>query len=114
MAPVFRAGRYIVEAVDVEAPPLSLYEEAGIEAAPESYVRATWSMPSALAKLSTQPTNAEGSLTSTKGQTSSTRPPLVGRDAPGGSTADSVLRWHQSLRQPNYAQVARGGWSDTA
>jgi hypothetical protein len=31
------AGRYIVEAVDEEAPALSLDEEAGIEAALESY-----------------------------------------------------------------------------
>jgi hypothetical protein len=31
------AGRYIVEAVDIEAPPLSADEEAGIEAALESY-----------------------------------------------------------------------------
>ena len=31
------AGRYVVEAVDLEAPPLSIEEEAGIEAALESY-----------------------------------------------------------------------------
>ena len=31
------AGRYVVEAVDDEAPPLSADEEAGIEAALDSY-----------------------------------------------------------------------------
>lgn len=31
------AGRYVVEPVDTEAPPLSLEEDAGIEAALESY-----------------------------------------------------------------------------
>ena len=31
------AGRYVVESVDLEAPPLSLDEDAGIEAALESY-----------------------------------------------------------------------------
>jgi hypothetical protein len=31
------AGRYVVESVDTEAPPLSLEEDAGIEAALESY-----------------------------------------------------------------------------
>lgn len=31
------AGRYVIEAVDNEAPPLSPGEEAGIEAALESY-----------------------------------------------------------------------------
>ena len=31
------AGRYVVQAVDEEAPPLSPSEEAGIEAALESY-----------------------------------------------------------------------------
>jgi hypothetical protein len=33
------AGRYVLEAVDEEAPPLSDEEEAGIEAALESYRR---------------------------------------------------------------------------
>jgi len=31
------AGRYVVESVDLEAPPLSSEEEAGIEVALESY-----------------------------------------------------------------------------
>ena len=31
------AGRYVVESVDLEAPPLSLEEDAGVEAALESY-----------------------------------------------------------------------------
>ena len=31
------AGRYVVESVDLEAPPLSVEEDAGIEAALESY-----------------------------------------------------------------------------
>jgi hypothetical protein len=39
------AGRYVVEAIDDEAPLLSPEEEAGIDAALESYARAASSIP---------------------------------------------------------------------
>ena len=56
------AGRYVVEAVEDEAPALSPEEEAGIEAALESYVKAASSTPSAPARSSTQPSGVEGHL----------------------------------------------------
>ena len=56
------AGRYVVEAIDDDAPALTPDEEAGIEAALESYRQGHASMPSAPARSSTQPSVVEGHL----------------------------------------------------
>ena len=56
------AGRYVVEAVEGEAPALTPEEEASIEAALESYVKAASSTRSAPARLSTQPSGVDGHL----------------------------------------------------
>ena len=56
------AGRYVVEAVDDEAPALTLDEEAGIEAALESYRQGRASTRNAPAKSSMQRSGVEGHL----------------------------------------------------
>jgi len=56
------AGRYVVEAIDDDAPALSPDEEAGIEAALASYRQGRVVVPSARVRSSTQPSGIEGHL----------------------------------------------------
>lgn len=55
-------GRYVVEAVEDEAPALTPEEGAGIEAALDTYRQVAWLMPWAPARSSTQPSDVEGHL----------------------------------------------------